>query len=169
MQTRSEGCILFSTTEQRFTEVCSLSMEGDSVRVPLPVLWYRTNTTDIHKAPKSSHCTFKANKYPCDNIPGRHTPIGVNNLRVDYDSRYSDFSITKSRVHNKSKEISLQSCSEDRISWSNDRLLRDDTITTTRKGSKNCNPVPNISDQNTGDTEGIDPINRAIIVNRLKL
>ena len=59
VQTRLKRCIFFSSLVQRFKATCLLSLVRKLVRVPLPLLWFGTSITNIHKIAKSVNDNLK--------------------------------------------------------------------------------------------------------------
>ena len=53
-------------------------MIREPLRVPLPMFWLRSSTSNIYKTFKNPYISTEANKYSSDNIPRRYAFDGIN-------------------------------------------------------------------------------------------
>ena len=72
VQTRLKRCIFFSSLGKNFKEICSLPLVRKFVRVSLPLLWFGTSTTNIHKIAKSINDNLTQDKHQNNNLIRRH-------------------------------------------------------------------------------------------------
>ena len=64
---RPQGCLLHSTDFHKSSQVSSFHLEGDSVRIRSPPIWYCKCTKSVHKAVKTCSSLPTSSGYPlCD-------------------------------------------------------------------------------------------------------
>ena len=60
--------LFFSSLGKSFKAICSLPLVRKLLRVPLPLLWFGTSTTNIYKIAKNANDSFTENKYQNINL-----------------------------------------------------------------------------------------------------
>ena len=79
VKTRLEGYILQCPVESKLEGVCKVSVEGESLRVHVPVFWTRPRTTAIYKAAENYTLTPEKNQGQSDKIFGRYVDFESHN------------------------------------------------------------------------------------------
>ena len=72
VQTRLKRCIFFSSLRKKFKAIYLHLLVRKLVRVPLPLLWFGTSTTNIHKIAKSANDNLTQDKHQNNNLLRRH-------------------------------------------------------------------------------------------------
>ena len=67
VENRPEGCILQCSSTQRFTKISTVFLGRELVRVPVPLLWFRISSHNIHKIIKGSNLSFETSYDKCHN------------------------------------------------------------------------------------------------------
>ena len=105
MQVGLEGRIHHRGSSQTIQEVCKGSLEGESLRVSLPVLWSGTCPKDFHKAYENSNCINEKSECLVHNIFRQHV-INGKLTGGNYDGKgHIDFYIATSRVCDKLSDV----------------------------------------------------------------
>ena len=107
MQTGPEGCILQCPIRSKLEEVRKISVEGDSLRVLVPVFWTRPSTKGVYKVVETSNLSLEKEQYQSDNIFGRYVDFESHNTRSSHDPRHSDISPAEFGLYNEYKQINL--------------------------------------------------------------
>ena len=72
MQARLKRSIFFIPLGKKMKAICLLLLVGKLVRVPLPLLWFGTGPTNIHKIVKSANDNLMQDKHQNYNLLRRH-------------------------------------------------------------------------------------------------
>ena len=72
MQAILKRCIFFSSLGKKLRAICSLLLVRKLVRVPLPLLWFGTSTTNIQKIVKSANGNLTQDKHQNYNLLRQH-------------------------------------------------------------------------------------------------
>ena len=72
MQARLKRSIFFISLGKKMKAICLLLLVGKLVRVPLPLLWFGTGPTNIHKTVKSANDNLMQDKHQNYNLLRRH-------------------------------------------------------------------------------------------------
>ena len=72
LQPRFKRCIFFGSLGKKLKSICSFPLVRKLVRVPLILVWFGTNTTNIHKIAKSANDNFTQDEHQNDNLLRRH-------------------------------------------------------------------------------------------------
>ena len=85
------------------------------MRVSLPLLWTRPNTSDIYKINESPYFSTATPKHSPNNIPGQHVDNDQVSTGIDLSLRHCDLPPAESRICAEFKEVSSGTISENRI------------------------------------------------------
>ena len=87
-------------------------MVRQTLRVSLPLFWFRTSSKSVYQSTKKPNCSFETNKCSNNCLSGRYI-TDVVDLTENYDSEgYIDFSVEKFGVCHKYEKSILQSVKE---------------------------------------------------------
>ena len=120
MQTGSERCILQCPIRSKLEKVYKVSVEGDSLRVHMPVFWTRPSTKSVYKVIESSNLSPEKDQYQSDDIFGRYVGFESHNTRSSHKQRHCHISSAEFGLYNKYEEINFAPMPENRISGSGD-------------------------------------------------
>ena len=110
VQTRLKRCIFLSSLGKKFKAVCSLLLVRKLVRVPLPLLWFGTRTTNIHKISKSANDNLTQDKHQNNNA------IDWSLFRRDsHEQRHSNLPSTTSRIRHKLEKVCVDTRAGNRV------------------------------------------------------
>ena len=87
--------------EKKLKAICSLSLVRKLVRVPLPLLWFGTITTNIHKIVKSANHNLTQDKHQNYNLIRRHTIDWSLFRRDTHEPKPSNLPSATSRICHK--------------------------------------------------------------------
>ena len=128
MQVGLEGRILHRGSSQIIQEVYKGSLEGESLRVSLPVLRSGACPKDFHKTYENSNCINETSECSVDNIFRRHV-ISGKLIGENYDGKgHIDFYIATSRVCDKLSEVDSDTMPSNSILSGGNRLNHYDHI-----------------------------------------
>ena len=112
---RSQRCLLQHSPASRNTEVCKVSMERESISIPMSLFWSGICFQDLHQTFENSYINSTENKHLIDNLPrwySNYVEESGGNLN---ESRHSNISTPTSRFCNKSTEIQIGTKHKTRI------------------------------------------------------
>ena len=72
MQNRVEGRLFYSTSRQNMSLFSEIYMGAESLRIPVPMFWYRTSPFNFCQTFESSNITCVPSKYQNFDLSGRH-------------------------------------------------------------------------------------------------
>ena len=133
-----EGCIPQSPIRLKLEEICKVSVEGDFLRVHVPVFWTRSSTTGVYKVIENFNVSPEKNQHQIDNIFWRYVDFESHNWKSSHKSRHGHTSPTEFGLYNRYKEINFVSTSENKISGDGDRFNQNDIFIDTREGTESC-------------------------------
>ena len=136
VQTGSERCILQCPIRSKLEKVRKVSVEGDSLRVHMPVFWTRSSTKSVYKVIENSNLSPEKDQYQSDDIFGRYVGFESHNTRSSHKQRHCHISPAEFGLYNKYEEINFAPMPENRISGNGDRFNQNDFIIDTREGKK---------------------------------
>ena len=144
VKNRPQGCIFFSLTKPKISNVCKFQMEGSLLSVPLPLLRFWTSPKDIHKVDENSH--FSVEKTVCTShyFAGRYSANGFIKGGADTCKGHSDISSSEFRFSDKPLKISTLTMSKCTIFGYGNQLSRNDTLPQEKKGKivQQCQDLP---------------------------
>ena len=126
-----EGCTFKCPIISKLEEICEVYLEGDSLRVHVPMFWTRLGTIGVYKVIKNSNLTSEKNYHQIDNIFRRY--FEPHNTRSSYEARHRHISPAKYVLFNNYKEINFAPMTENEISGNGERLNYNDFVTDNRK------------------------------------
>ena len=91
----------------KLEKVCKVSVEGDSLRVHVPVFWTRPSTKGVYKVIENLNLSPEKNQHQSDNIFGRYVDIESHNTRSSHESRRGHISPSEFGLYNEHKEINF--------------------------------------------------------------
>ena len=154
LQTGSFGCLLFSTSSQGLTEICKISMGGETIPISLPVFWSFISTKDFHKAYENPNITPPQIEYCANSVSGRH-PFDCTNGEGNANCKgYIDFFVTKSGVSDQCEKISTSTLSQTRIPRGDCGYEGDDLISSTGESLKNSRTMSTYAFKRPGYSQG---------------
>ena len=156
MLTGPEGCILECPIRSKLEEVRKVSVEGESLRVHVPVFWTRPSTKGVYKVIENSNLSPEKYQYQSDNIFERNVDFKSHNMKSSHDPRHSHISPAEFGLHKKYKEINFATMSENRISRNGDRFNQNYFVIGTREGAKSCQDLSDPSQESFYNSSGID-------------
>ena len=92
------------------------------VRVPLPLLWFGTSTTNIHKIVKSANDNLTQDKHQNYNLLRRHHIDWSFFRRDTHEPRHSNLPSATSRIYHKLEKICVNTSAGNRDFGSNNQL-----------------------------------------------
>ena len=164
MQLGLEGCILHRGSSQIIQEVCKGSLEGESLRVSLPVLRSGACPKDFHKAYENSNCINETSECSVDNIFRRHV-INGKLIGGNYDGKgHIDFYIATSRVCDKLSEVDSDTMSSNSILRGGNRLNHYDHISSFAEEGTNYSAMQRYIEPIRRFLKGVNSIDRPALV-----
>ena len=115
VQNRSEGCLLLGSIGQGIPKICSVSLAGESLRVPMSHVWSRPSPEDFHKTSKSSYVHFKKTKHTSSDLHRRFNCLGLLKGGNRDGQELSNLPFGNAGVHNKLRKICSDPKQEDRV------------------------------------------------------
>ena len=156
VQTGPEGCMLQCPMRSKLEELRKVSVEGDSLRVHVPVFWTRPSTKGVYKVIENFNLSHEKNQHQRNNIFGRYVDFELHNTRSSHKSRHRHMSPAEFGLYNKYKEINFAPMSKNRISGNGDRFNQNDFVIDTREGTKSCQDLSELSQGSFYNSSGID-------------
>ena len=93
MQTRFEGCILFSSIKYCIQKVCSISFVWETLHVSLPLLWTRPCTKNFYKIIQNSSFSVTSTEHTNYKLLGQHVVDSPYNQRNVNGQRQLGFAL----------------------------------------------------------------------------
>ena len=140
VQTRSERCLLFGSSQRELPELSSVSVGQKGVPIPLSMFWRRTCSEGFHKIDENTYCnsqTFECIIFYSHNILGRHSDNSSLRERINSSQGHTNFSFTELGIFNKHKEIRTETYSKNSISRGRNRFQNNASKFTTGKSRQN--------------------------------
>ena len=137
LQNRLERCIFFNSTESGVQAISKILMEGQPVRIYMPVLWLGLCPTDIYQTLKGSYCITQTFKHTNHYLSRRYANPGKIPSEGNPSTGHIDFSVTETRLCDKFAEVHFPTSESVRISRINDKYKRDEFVLNSGKG-KQC-------------------------------
>ena len=160
MQTRLKRCIFLSSLGKKFKAVCSLLLVRKLVRVPLPLLWFGTRTTNIHKISKSANDNLTQNKHQNNNA------IDWSLFRRDsHEQRHSNLPSTTSRIRHKLEKVCVDTRAGNRVFGPDNQLCHSRTFCKKNKNSESSFKMSEFVKQSTNINSGVDKVDWLVDVN----
>ena len=145
----------------KLEEVHKVSVEGDSLRVHLPVFWTRPSTADVYKVIEDCNLSPEKNQHRINNIFGQY--IGFD-TRSSHESRHGHLSPAEFGIYNKYKNINFAFMPENKISGNGDRFNQNDFVIDTREDTKCCQNLSELSQESLCNSSRIDHGHRSPII-----
>lgn len=165
MQVGLEGRILHRGSSQIIQEVCKGSLEGESLRVSLPVLRSGACPKDFHKAYENSNCINETSECSVDNIFRRHV-INGKLIGGNYDGKgHIDFYIATSRVCDKLSEVDSDTMPSNSILRGGNRLNHYDHISSFAEEGTNYSAMQRYIEPIRRFLKAVNSIDRPALVN----
>ena len=101
--------------EKKFKAFFSFLLVRKLVRVPLPLLWFGTSTTNIHKIAKSTNDNLTQDKHQNNNLLRRHATDWSLFRSDSHEPRHSNFPSATSRVCHKLEKICVDTSAGNRV------------------------------------------------------
>ena len=136
MQIGSKRCIFLHPTCGGVEENGEILLRGGLVSISLSMLWTCTSPLRFHQITEDSNCFSSENRHFDHNLSGPYTLIWKDNRECSDVSQYSDPPIARAGVCDKSKEVSDDPLREDRVSGIDNKLQRDDYLSSGRENPK---------------------------------
>ena len=133
---RSQRCLLHHSPASRNTEVCKVSMERESIPIPMSLFWSGTCSQDLHQTFKNSYISSTENKHTIDNLPRRYSNYGEESGGNLNESRHINISTTTPRFCNKSTEIQIGTKHKTRIFGGGDQFGGHDNVSPRRGNNR---------------------------------
>ena len=124
VQIRSQGCVFFGSPQYSLSETGQVSLERNSLRVPLSGIRSRSGPKDFHKIDESSHFNSQEARGVPGDLFGRPINNGVVNRGVGPCTGHNNVSIPSFGVNHKSKKVGSGSFTGDGISRRASRQLK---------------------------------------------
>ena len=112
-------------------------METEAVPISLPLFRIDFSTQSVYETHESFNCYIKKIKYTADSLFRRYSANCETSKGIDYGKGKIDFSLTKSGLPDKFREISTAALPKDIIFGDSCGLQRSDTHSST--GESKCN------------------------------
>ena len=159
MQTRLKRCIFLSSLGKKFKAVCSLLLVRKLVRVPLPLLWFGTRTTNIHKISKSANDNLTQDKH-------QNNAIDWSLFRRDsHEQRHSNLPSTTSRIRHKLEKVCVDTRAGNRVFGPDNQLCHSRTFCKKNKNSESSFKMSEFVKQSTNINSGVDKVDWLVDVN----
>ena len=159
LQTRSERCILLHPHKQNVQEVHSVSVAGKPLRVFMPMFWAGTSSIDFHQVNENPYCSPKKDKCQNYSLPGRYAHNGQYSGGGRVRSGQVDLSPAASGICDKFKKITVEPSTTNRVSRTQYRFQKNDSVFTTGQSNSNYQSVLQptfISPGNSSRTDKLD-------------
>ena len=135
VQDRSQRCLLCNSSQQTVIKTREIQVVRQTLRVSLPLFWFRATFKSFYQITKNPNCFFETNKYSNNCLSGRYITDAVD-LTGNYDSEgYIDFSVAKFGVCQKPEKVNLTPSETVGISGVTvtDKYRENDTVSLRRK------------------------------------
>ena len=118
-ETRSQGCLFFSSSEPKVSKICKVSVEKQPLSVHLPLLWSGSSTQTIQQINESSNSHLKKVEYSAHHLFRRHVVDGGFQGGNSNGKGHTNLPSTESRFFDKCPKICVDSNHANRISRCN--------------------------------------------------
>ena len=142
VQARPEGCILFNTFKSFVYNICPISLLRQAIRVPLPLFWSWTSTETFYQVNEDSSGSITPNKFSNYCVPRRHVTDWPNITGSPNVQRHYNPHISTACLCFQSKEIILNSHTENRVSRGASRFNLYDFVFTERESVESSRTMP---------------------------
>ena len=149
--------LLLCSSKKGIKEICTVSVERDSLRVPLSLFWSRSRSSKIYQNFKGTNFPLEEASDSCNNIFGRHVTHVSDTRRVINEQRYNNFSSYSFGICNQFKKVYPSASPTNRISRLGYRLCRNETISSSKKGGRDCSDVSKCNGRQF-DLKGFDKV-----------
>lgn len=159
VQIRSQGCIFYGSPGNKVPETSEISLERETIRVPMPSFRTGPSTQDIHKIAESPNFNTQKIKHANNNLFRRHVNNGVELSGNLLGTGHNYLPFPTSGANDKLGKIHSDTPNNNRISGSKDRQHVHDTIFA-REQSEGLNlSLPTDVDFSTNNTQAISIFN----------
>ena len=133
VQDRSQRCLLCNSSQQTVIKTREIQVVRQTLRVSLPLFWFRATFKSFYQITKNPNCFFETNKYSNNCLSGRYITDAAD-ITGNYDSEgYIDFSVAKFGVCQKPEKANLTPSETVGISGVTDKYKENDTVSLRRK------------------------------------
>ena len=133
VQDRSQRCLLCNSSQQTVIKTREIQVVRQTLRVSLPLFWFRATFKSFYQITKNPNCFFETNKCSNNCLSGRYITDAAD-LTGNYDSEgYIDFSVAKFGVCQKPEKANLTPSETVGISGVTDKYRENDTVSLRRK------------------------------------
>ena len=125
VQNRPEGCIFFSLTKAKVSNICKFQVQKSIMSVSLPVLWFGISPKDFHKVHTNFHFSLEKTICTTGHVFGRYTTYGLLKRGTGACKGYPDIIYSSEpKVFDKCKEISFSAMLDSAIFGHGNQLSR---------------------------------------------
>ena len=164
-KTRFKRCVLFSSLGKKFKAICLLSLVRKLVRVPLPLLWFETSSTNIHKIVKSAKDNLTQDKHQNNNLLRPHAIDWLFFRRDSHELRHSNLLSATSRICHKLEKVYVDTSAGNRVFGHDNQLCHSKTFFKQNKNSESSFRMPEFVKQSTNTNSGVDKVDWLVDVN----
>ena len=111
-------------------------MEWKTLRVPLPLFWPMSCTTNIHEIVEGTSSSIEKIEYADHNLSRRYVKNRSNQKRGGVNQGHSHLSFATFRVSSQFKEICASTMSGNRISGPYSKFCEPDSLTLLTEGAE---------------------------------
>ena len=126
---RPQGCVPLSPDPRDTQKAPPFSVEGDTVRVPVPPIWPQQRPTHIHQALEASDGTAEKAGYQMCHFCGRSAPHGLVQVRADGGNPGGNNDVSAVGLPDQLGEISSDPVPAHQVSGVHGRFIGNDSDT----------------------------------------
>lgn len=160
MQTRSEGCILFSTSSSGVSGESPVSMGGRHLPISMPVFWSRASTKDIYKDLKNSNSFNEKVECTFNNLSRRHSDSSIFSGGSLPSQGHIDFFVTKSGFFDQHQEIAFSGNTQNSVSRCGNRLIKNVLKSTSSESREHSVQMSKNPSEKICNSKGVDFFDR---------
>ena len=154
-QNRPQRRLLQCCTQQTVATPSKVSVERESLPVPLTLFRHLPSTTDFHQNYENPDFYPEASKHQGSNIFGRHNTAGENSKRDKNSKGDHNLSSAASGICHKSQKILPRPLKGNGILGCSDKFSSNDTISPRNQGDQNNKNVPKIDQSTSSDSSRV--------------
>ena len=124
----------------------------------LPLLWFGTSTTNIHKIAKSANDNLTQDKHQNNNLLRRHAIDWSLFRRNNHESRHSNLPSATSRICHKLEKVCVDTSAGNRVFGPDNQLCHPGTFFKQNKNSESSFRMSEFVKQSTNINSGVDMI-----------
>ena len=149
-----KGCLSDNTNPPRFTKVSEVQVERQNLPVHSPSFRAICSTKVLHESAKASTSEVESSRCQNGCLPGRLSCDSEQQAKCRVPLSESSRSSDSSRIHYKSRKISTDGITTDRVSGVCHRFSGNDICAPPGQSEEDCEHLQKLPEQESGDLEG---------------